>query len=166
MNIITWNILGLNIPHKTKILTRKIQTERLVVICVQETKCSEHRLLETWRKAWRNYEGVGIYAYREVWGLVILCNPEKISLAGFLSSQTSLLVEFHVVGTSIRGVMTNVYGPHTTTQKVGFIKTLWKINQGVEGRHWILGGYFNMITSLEGKKGRRRRMDGEIVIFR
>ena len=62
--------------------------------------------------------------------------------------------------------MTNVYGPHTTTQKVGFIKTLWKINQGVEGRDWILGGDFNMIIDLEEKKGGRRRLDGESVLFK
>ena len=109
--------------------------------------------LEIGRKAWRNYEGVGIYAYREVGGLVILCNPEKISLAGFLSSQTSLLVEFHVVGTSIRGVMTNVYGPHTMVQKVGFIEMLPKNHQWFDGRHSILGGDLNTITVLEENKG-------------
>ena len=36
----------------------------------------------------------------------------------------------------------------------------------MEGRHWILGGDFNLITSFEQKKEARRSLEEECELFR
>ena len=72
MNIITWNILGINSPRKVKILNLKIGMENVVVMFVQETKCSKQRLMKVGRRVWRNCEVVGIDAYGAARGLGFL----------------------------------------------------------------------------------------------
>ena len=47
-----------------------------------------------------------------------------------------------------------------------FIQSLRSIHEWTEGRNWILGGYFNLITSLEENKGGRRRLEEECELFR
>ena len=62
--------------------------------------------------------------FGNVGGLGILWDPNNISQEGFMTSQKSILDEFHIAGTSFKGVLTNVYGPHTPMQTVGFIYLL------------------------------------------
>lgn len=44
-------------------------------------------------------------------GLGILWNPNLVSLTNFVASRNMLSGRFHILGTSVRGVITNVYGP-------------------------------------------------------
>ena len=68
----------------------------------------------------------------------------------------SLIAEFQILGSEISGMIANIYGPSAFPQKQAFIHHLrWPYALAQEGR-WIIGGYFNLITSLqENKVGRR-----------
>ena len=83
----------------------------------------------------------------------------------FEASHHSRSIDFHIVGTLIQGIWTNVYDPHTSPHKESFIDSIKKLIQRVGGRHWILGGDFNMITSLEENKGGKIILEGEHVLF-
>ena len=111
MKIITWNIIGINGPHKT-IIFKKIEKEKPTLMLVQETKCFESHLIRVGRKSCRNCEGIGIDAAGEVGGLGILWDPSRVTLSIFIAIRSSLSTEFQVVGTNIKGILTNVYGPH------------------------------------------------------
>ena len=137
-----------------------------MVLFLKETKCYEQRFLELVGKVWRNNECIKIDAVGATGGLGIFGDPAQISLKGFVTSHHSLSIDFLLVGSTIRGNMTNVYGPHTSNLKEGFIESLRETHQQVAGRHQILGGDFNLITSLEENKGGRIRMEGECVLFR
>ena len=60
---------------------------------------------------------------------------------------------FHVLGTTVKGVITNVYGPFQMTHKQAFLDELQSLKEWVGMDHWIIGGDFKLIRSLEEKKG-------------
>ena len=86
-------------------------------------------------------------------------------LSGFNGNECFISMEFKVIGFSVEGVVTNVYGFHNAGGKRSFIITLRRIHEENEGRQWVLGGDFNLITSLEEKKGGRRQLEEECEIF-
>ena len=50
----------------------------------------------------------------------ILWNPREVHLYNFAATQHSLSAAFHIIGTKIKGFITNVYGPPRAEQKVQF----------------------------------------------
>ena len=60
---------------------------------------------------------------------------------------------FHIIGTTVRGVITNVYGPFQLVHKPAFLEELTTLREWVGNEHWIIGKDFNLIRSLEEKKG-------------
>lgn len=86
-------------------------------------------------------------------GLGILWNPNLVTLSNFLASRNMLLTCSHVLGTSVRGVLTNVYGPFQLAWKLSFLEELRSLKTWVGRDHWIVGRDFNLIRMLEEKKG-------------
>jgi len=51
----------------------------------------------------------------------------------------------------------NVYGPQTSQEKESFMQTLQHVKTLLHMPHWIIGGNFNMILTLEEKIGGTKR---------
>jgi len=49
--------------------------------------------------------------------------------------------------------ITNVYGPQRTQEKFKMLEDLDEVRQHYGANHWILGGDFNVITTIEENKG-------------
>ena len=98
-------------------------------------------------------------------GLGILWYPTRVSLGGFHGNICLLSATFKVVWFSVGGMITNVYGPHNDGDKRDFIKSLWKSQERIPNDHWVVGGDFNLIASLEEKKGGQCRMEEECETF-
>ena len=64
----------------------------------------------------------------------------------------------------ISGLLTNVYGPQHSSDKHSFLKTLSNLKTCMPFEHWVVGGDFNLITSLEEKKGGRPCLEEECNI--
>ena len=92
-------------------------------------------------------------------GLGILWNPREVHLSGFLATPCILTADFHIIGTRIRGVISNVYGPPRVEQKLAFLESIFDIKSLVEDKAWVLGGDFNLIRNLDGKKGGIRNLN-------
>ena len=101
-----------------------------------------------------------------VGGVGILWDPNRVNFEGIHGNQCFISTDFKVIGFSLEGVLTNVYRHHNTGEKMSFITVLQKIHEETERRHWILGGDFNLITSLDEKKGGRCWSEEECEIFR
>ena len=86
-------------------------------------------------------------------GIDILWNPQEVNLSGFVATSFFLSVDFHILGTRIRGFFTNIYGPPKVEQKLSFLDSPNFIKKTSEDKPWILGGDFNLIGTLEEKKG-------------
>ena len=78
---------------------------------MKETKCSGEELSSIARKVWKGCESIALDARGAAGSLGILWNPQEVHLSGFLASPYMLLDDFHIIGTIIRGVISNVYGP-------------------------------------------------------
>ena len=105
------------------------------------------------KRAWK---GVMVAA-RDVKGVVggftLLWNPNLVSISNLCTTSFSISGRFHILGSDIKGVVTNVYGPFQPSKKYSFLSNLGSLKEWVENDHWLIGGDFNIIRSLEEKKG-------------
>ena len=69
------------------------------------------------------------------------------------------MVDFKILGSGITGMIANIYGPSAYPQKHAFIHHLRWLDSLVKEETWIVGGYFNLITSLKENKWGRRVLD-------
>jgi hypothetical protein len=60
--------------------------------------------------------------------------------------------------TKVKGVVSNVYGPFQPSKKTSFLEEIQQSREQVGQGHWIIGGDFNLIHSLEEKKGGVRKL--------
>ena len=72
-----------------------------------------------------------------------------MSIEGFQGTQYSLTIEFMVFAFSILGKVTDFYGPQNVGDKREFLLSLRHLREGIPNSHWVVGGYFNLITSLD-----------------
>ena len=85
MRITSWNIRGYNSPLKIHLLKRRIESEKLVIVFLQETKCSEADLKAIGKKVWHTNEVVAIDSRGATGGIGIIWNPRKVALTDFLA---------------------------------------------------------------------------------
>ena len=109
---------------------------------------------------------MGIYARGFSGGLSIIWDPSRVNLSGFQGTQNLLTTNFRVVGFPITGMLMNVYGPQSVKDKWDFLGSLRHMRERFPNAHWVVGGDFNLITSLEEKKCGRRCLEEECDIFR
>jgi hypothetical protein len=86
-------------------------------------------------------------------GIAILWNPQTVSLHHPFSTKGTLTTHFKVVASTKEGAITNVYGPQSIQDKESFMQTLQYVKTLIHMPHWIVGGDFNMILTLEEKTG-------------
>jgi hypothetical protein len=65
----------------------------------------------------------------------------------------TISAEYREIGSDKEGIITNVYGPQLQQDKQNFLQSLRGLRTLQEDIVGFLGGDFNMITSLEEKKG-------------
>ena len=109
-------------------------------------------LANTTQKVWKGCESIAIDSIGAAGGLEILWNPRVVTLVGFFSTNYFISIDFHILGTRIKGIIANVYGPPKVHQKQTFIESLSDLKMIVMNMAWIIGGDFNLIRNLGGKK--------------
>ena len=62
-------------------------------------------------------------------GIGILWNPNQVRLSNFVASRNTLSAHFHVLGTTVRGVISNVYGPFQLAKNPKFLDELRSLKQ-------------------------------------
>ena len=117
MNLLSWNIRGLNGRSKQRMLKMKIQKDPPAILFLQETKCPSDSTTSILAQIWKNYITIAIDAQGASGGLSISWNPLLITLEDSLASIHSLSSSFHILDTSIRGFLMNVYGPQMVDSK-------------------------------------------------
>ena len=152
MKLISWNIRGYNIPLKKRLLKWKINMEKHAMFFLQETKCNNKEMEKITRRAWKGALVAAIDAKGVAGGLGLLWNPNLVSISNLFATHFSISTRFHILGSETKGVVTNVYGPFQPSKKYAFLNKIGSNKEWVENDHWIIGGDFNIIHSLEEKK--------------
>jgi len=122
-------------------------------------------LEEIINKSKLHYAVMGQDATGSAGGIAILWNPNDIILEGWTSMTRILTGIGRIVGTEEKVVISGVYGPHTPGEKENFIKNMKAIRRIYPELAWIIGGDFNLIRSLEEKKGGIRKTDHHMEMF-
>ena len=153
MKLLSWNIRGCNNPLKKRLLKRKIQMENPAILFLQETKCNSEEMDILGRHFWKDARIVATHAIGAAGGLGVLWNPNLVSITNLYATRYMISTRFHVLGTTVRGVITNVYGLFQSNHKLAFPEEICSIEEWVGKEYWVIGGEFNLIRSLEEKKG-------------
>ena len=80
---------------------------------------------------WKGIESITIDAKGAARGIGIIWNPLEIILSNFLAIPFNISVDFHIIGTSLKGILTNVYGPFSLAPKQAFLNSLKLLSQWV-----------------------------------
>ena len=91
--------------------------EKPMVMFIQVTKCSEEISKAMVEKIWKGRELIAIDAIGTIRCISIIWNPIEICLSNFLETQFTILVEFHVLGTSLTCILANFYGAFSLSIK-------------------------------------------------
>ena len=111
MKLISWNIRGLNGRSKQRMLKMKLQKDPPSVLFLQETKCPSESASAIMARIWKNCTTIAIDVQGASGGLCISWNPHILSLDYALATRHSISASFHLLGSSIKGYLMNVYGP-------------------------------------------------------
>ena len=112
---------------------------------------------------------IGVDASGAEGSLGILWDPKVVSMDEFHATHFYISTAFHLLGTGIKGTVSNIYGPSTTVNKQYFLDSLNWLGIQIKGNHCILGGDFNHIRNLGEKRGGSRQLTchgqkfGEII---
>jgi len=112
-----------------------------------------------------HYETMGQDAIGSAGGLAILWNTEEVQFEDWVSLPRILSCKFRNIGSREWVLLTGVYGPHLTRERRSFLQKVGTIQSLFPDLPWIVGGDFNMITTLEEKRGGLRRTDLDMEAF-
>jgi exonuclease III len=165
MKIITWNIRGLNGRSKQKLLRDLIIAEKPDILLLQETKCTSEDMDKLLPYCWKQGKVVSIDATGTAGGLAILWNTNTIILDNFITTKWSIMADYRLIGSNRPGHLTNVYGPASPRDKQAFLRSLRYVDNLAQHKNKLIGGDFNIIRSLEEKRGGSRRLDRDSEDF-
>ena len=120
---------------------------------LQETKSSSSNMDSLMSRIWRGNYSISLDSSGASGGLTISWNPTEVDLDHFLASRHSITALFHPIGTNLHDQITNVYGPQLPDQNYSFLNFLQWIFLEQAHPMDVLGGDFNLITSLQDKCG-------------
>ena len=159
MKLISRNVRGCSDPKKWKTLNRKLMQEKTDILFLQEMTCSFEGLEKIRNKIWKGCQLMALDAMGQEGGIAILWQPEVVEISDWHANKFSLMAEFHLLDSDVRGSMGNVYGPSSFLEKHAFIDFLVWVNDQAEVGSWVIGGDFNLIASIGEKKRGRHTLD-------
>jgi exonuclease III len=138
-----------------------IIAEQPEVLFLQETKCSSEDIDKLIPKCWKQGAAMSIDATGTAGGLTIMWNTNAIILENFSATKWAIKADYRLIGSNKPGHLINVYGPASPRDKQDFLRSLSQASSHTHYKNWIVGGDFNIIRSLEEKRGGSRRLDRE-----
>eukprot|EP00253_Pinus_taeda_P004868 PITA_04868 len=136
------------------------------MLFLQETKCNRALIEKLRVKLGRNFEVLEIESKGREGGLATFWDTRRYQILTAEASNNYLALEVQPTGNSTSFLCINVYSPQKLEDKISFLASLTNFIERHPNAKFILGGDFNMITSLLEKKGGLRKLnrDGEVFI--
>eukprot|EP00253_Pinus_taeda_P013888 PITA_13888 len=133
------------------------------MLFLQETKCNKDLIEKLRIKLGRNFEVLEIESKGREGGLATSWDTKRYQLVVAEASKNYLAMEMLLTGNSSSFLCINIYSPQRLDDKLVFLDSLNKLMERHPKANFILGGDFNMITSLMEKKGGLQKLnrDGE-----
>ena len=122
-----------------------------MILLIQETKCSSKTLHPLMEKIWKGCQTIAIDANGTAGGISIAWNLIDIGLKDSSSCAHVISACFHILGSNIHGHLLNFYNSQPPDLKLQLLQFMNCFSQLHQESQLIIGGDFNMITSLEEK---------------
>lgn len=165
MKIVSWNARGLNSQVKQRLVKRKLQQEQPDIMFIQETKCASNQLEKISKKLGRFIKFTDIASQGWEGGIETLWDSRTIDIISMEATRAYIATEVQLTGNSETYLCINVYGPQRLDNKISFLTSLSHLKLRYPNSKTIMGGDFNMITSLLEKKGGLRRLNKDSELF-
>ena len=123
------------------------------ILMLQETKSTKLKAKQIIQKSLRVLDAIETYAQGYSGGMELSRNQNSIQLETYWTTKRTIKTKFHYIRTNTIGFITSVYGPNILQEKTQFLEEIYYTSTLVGIVYWIIGGDFNMITSLREKKG-------------
>eukprot|EP00253_Pinus_taeda_P024473 PITA_24473 len=132
---------------------------------LQETKCSNPNISNLCRKLGSHMEVLENEIQGREGGLATMWDLREIQMLLAEANKHFMALEFQPIGNSGSFLCINIYSPQKLEDKITFLETLSKIIRRHLRSKCILGGDFNMITTLLEKKGGLRKLNRDAEAF-
>eukprot|EP00253_Pinus_taeda_P022384 PITA_22384 len=129
------------------------------MLFLQETKCNKELIEKLRIKLGRNFEVLEIESKGREGGLATFWDTRRYQVVAAEASKNYLAMEVLLTGNSSSFLCINIYSPQRLDDKLVFLESLNKLMDRHPKANFILGGDFNMITSLMEKKGGLRKLN-------
>ena len=139
--------------------------EKPDLVFLQETKCTNQKLDEVGKRLGRQLDYLAVEGNGMSGGLATFWTPKSLHLLNAEATKTFLALEMQVIGEKGTFLFTNVYSPQRQEDKMMLLSNLTKLHQRHFNSSAIYGGDFNMITSLNEKKGGTRALGNDAIAF-
>ena len=168
IKLLSWNVRGANNPNKRNVIRNFITSQRVDLVCLQETKIQEMSLVVARSlgvgrvSEWRAVEAEGTTG-----GILVFWDTRKLELVETEIGHFSVTCMFKNVEDGFLWAFTGVYGPVKRSKREMFWEVLGALKGLWEGP-WCIGGDFNVVLSpndrnLEGGLSHPMRRFNEVV---
>eukprot|EP00253_Pinus_taeda_P023359 PITA_23359 len=166
MKIVSWNARGMNNQAKQRLLKSQMEKNNPNMLFLQETKCNRALIEKLRVRLGRNFKFLEIESNGREGGLATFWDTRRYQVLVAEASKNYLAMEVQPTGNSSSFLCINVYSPQKLEDKIMLLASLTNFIDRHPDVNFILGGDFNMITSLLEKKGGFRKLnrDGEAFI--
>lgn len=165
MKIVSWNARGLNSQAKQRLLKRKFQKEKPDIMFIQETKCDINHMENISKRLGKPIEFIEVASQGWEGGIATLWDTRVVGIFSMEATRSFVATEVQMIGNSETYLCINVCGPQRLEDKFSFLSSLMSLKLRHPTSKIIMGGDFNMITSLLEKKGGIRRLNKDAELF-
>ena len=164
IKILSWNVRGVNDSDKRKVIKNLIRTNKVDLVCLQETKVQEMNLdMVRSLGVGRFLDWIAMNAEGSAGGILLFWDKRRMSRLETMAGGFSVSCLFKMVDDGFRWAFTGVYGPIEKYHKENFWEELGSI-KGLWEEPWCVGGDFNAIL-YPGKRATGGRIDNSMRRF-
>ena len=147
IKILSWKVKGVNDPVKRSVIKSFLRSNRVDLICLQETKVQQMNIgMVRSLGVGRYLNWIALDAEGSVGGILLLWDKRRISFEDAVAGSFSVSCLFRMAEDGFQWVFSGVYGPIEKRLRESFWEELGSIS-GLWDNPWCVGGDFNEILS-------------------
>ncbi|XP_020262303.1 uncharacterized protein LOC109838257 [Asparagus officinalis] len=165
MNMIFWNVRGLNKSPKQLLVKQHLVQYHISFIALLETKLKDGKLSGTARKIAGTWEWISNVNYTGTARIFLLWDPNVLDIQVSQSSSQHITCIVKSKDGRVDCIISSIYGFNHLEDRKNLWAELSSLQQSIGNSPWLLCGDFNTMLSNEEKLGGASLTDTDTVDF-